>query len=227
MLERIKIFGIGVWSFCFLALPFNVSFFSLKSEILSSFWSNFLQSLPFNLTSEETMLYSDSFGFMVSFVITVGLSLVLFSLLSKNGFIFKDIISNRLVKLFDMCMLVIFMKYGIDKLMMLQFPPPEINLMYTPLGEFDKDILFWSAIGSSPAFNYILGGIEALGAACLLFPRLNLFGRIILWASSIAILCINLSFGIGVKLFLGIFVYWLDHKEPSKSSFLTGLFLLF
>jgi hypothetical protein len=79
---------------------------------------------------------------------------------------------------------------------------PEPNLLYTPLGKLDKDILFWSTMGSSYSYNLFMGLLEVIPAFMLLFRRTRTLGLIISFGVLVNVLAINLSFDISVKLFV-------------------------
>jgi hypothetical protein len=96
---------------------------------------------------------------------------------------------------------LILLKYGFDKLFKAQFNLPEPNLLYTELGQLDKDILFWSTMGVSRSYNLFMGIMEVIPALLLLFHRTRILGAFIATGVFINVLSINLSFDISVKLF--------------------------
>lgn len=96
---------------------------------------------------------------------------------------------------------IILIKYGIDKIFKTQFPEPESNILFTRFGNLDKDILFWSTIGTSEIYNTIIGCIEFLSGILLLFRRSQLLGLLLAIISFTQILIINIGFDISVKLF--------------------------
>ncbi|MBL0144471.1 MAG: hypothetical protein IPP48_00540 [Chitinophagaceae bacterium] len=82
---------------------------------------------------------------------------------------------KRNLKIYNFCttacyhyLIIILLKYGLDKIFKTQFYLPEPNTLFTTVGHLDKDILFWSTMGSSHLYNTITGCIEIL-AAVLLF----------------------------------------------------------
>lgn len=93
------------------------------------------------------------------------------------------------------------MKYGMDKVLKTQFYLPEPNILYTPFGMLDQDILYWSTIGTSRSYNLFLGIIELLAAGLLLFKRTRLMGALAAWLLMINVVMVNFSFDISVKLF--------------------------
>ncbi|MCD0477613.1 hypothetical protein LPB90_04060 [Chryseobacterium sp. LC2016-29] len=96
---------------------------------------------------------------------------------------------------------VILIKYGVDKIFKTQFSEPESNILFTRFGNLDKDILFWSTMGTSKIYNIIIGSIELFSGALLLFKRSRFLGSLLAIISFSQILIINISFDISVKLF--------------------------
>ncbi|MEL6135447.1 MAG: hypothetical protein AAFR59_18970, partial [Bacteroidota bacterium] len=46
----------------------------------------------------------------------------------------------------------ILLRYGFDKMFLSQFPFPSPNLLYARLESLNPDILYWSAVGTSPTY---------------------------------------------------------------------------
>lgn len=97
----------------------------------------------------------------------------------------------------------VLFKYGMDKIFKTQFYLPEPNLLYTNLGQLDKDILFWSTMGSSYTYNLFMGFIEVIPAILLIFKNTRSLGLILSFGVLLNVFFINLSFDISVKLFSG------------------------
>jgi hypothetical protein len=93
------------------------------------------------------------------------------------------------------------MKYGFDKIFKMQFYLPEPNILYTPLGLLDKDILFWSCMGVSYSYTLFLGVVEAIAASMLLFKKTRTLGLLFVIAVLINVLAVNLCFDISVKIY--------------------------
>jgi hypothetical protein len=109
------------------------------------------------------------------------------------------------MKLFLICFLALQLgQYGLQKLFMRQFFPLDGKLLFTPLGQLDKDTLFWTTMGTSRLFNHITGGIELLTAALIITPRFRPYGLILSTLVLDHILLLNLSFNIDVKLLVSL-----------------------
>jgi len=124
-------------------------------------------------------------------------------------------LANRLLEILHrlLCfyLAAVLLRYGADKLLKSQFYLPEPNTLYTPLGQLDPDLLYWSVMGLSRPYSLFLGGAGVAAALLLCFPRARAAGALLAFLLLLHIAAINLCFGITVKLF---------------SLFLCGLALL-
>ncbi len=93
------------------------------------------------------------------------------------------------------------LKYGFDKLFKAQFYLPEPNILYTPVGQLGKDMLFWTTMGTSWSFNVFMGLMELLPAVLLMFKRTRVVGLLLATAVLLPVVMLNISFDISVKLF--------------------------
>ena len=217
------LFFLWTWTTVFLFCPFQVPILEWKNNFLLPFWN-----AVFGLFSvREILIFSDSRGFFLIITILLAVSMLSF-------IIFRKFIRDYKVRVFEIlhyfllaCVFIIFVKYGLDKLMLQQFPSPESNLMFTELGNLDKDILFWTTMGTSRLFNWITGGIEVFAALFLLFKRTRRMGLIALLLFTIYIVILNFSFNIGVKLFSLILLGTLITLNWNTLTFLFRFFLSF
>lgn len=90
--------------------------------------------------------------------------------------------------------------YGFNKVFKWQFYLPEPNLLFTPLGDLHRDILFWSAMGSSYSYTVFSGMAEIIPAILLLFRRTRRIGALIAAGVMLNVVAINFGFDISVKL---------------------------
>lgn len=93
------------------------------------------------------------------------------------------------------------LSYGFNKVFKWQFYLPEPNTLYTPMGEVPRDLLYWSAMGTSRLYNIFMGITEVVAAALLLFRRTTMAGALLTLGIMVNVLFVNLSFNISVKLF--------------------------
>lgn len=92
------------------------------------------------------------------------------------------------------------LKYGIEKWTRLQFPVPPPNILHAEAGSLDKDILFWSLMGSSKAYAGFMGLIEILAGALLFFRKTRFIGGYLALGVFANVFAINIGFDITVKL---------------------------
>ncbi|WP_123920949.1 hypothetical protein [Chryseobacterium balustinum] len=183
-------------------LFFPLSFlndFQLKiTDFIFGDFTGFILEFLFNNKNSRIDYSSDSYSMLVLIIILL-LTSTIFSFLIKKKWmeIFLSITGYVCVIYIS----VILIKYGIDKIFKAQFPEPEPNILFTRFGNLDKDILFWSTIGTSKIYNIIMGSIEFFSGVLLLFKRTRFLGLLLAIISFAQILIINISFDISVKLF--------------------------
>ncbi len=102
--------------------------------------------------------------------------------------------------------------YGIAKLVHGQMPPPGLERLMQPLGEFSPMGLAWTFLGYSKGYNIFMGVMEIL-AGLLLFRKTVVLGALITMSVSINIMTINYFFDVPVKM-------------VSTALFVLSLFLL-
>ncbi len=117
-------------------------------------------------------------------------------------------ITAHLNTLFSFYLVFRLFSYGLDKVFKSQFYLPEPNLLYTPLGQLSKDILYWSTIGSSYSYNLVVGSFECLAGLLLLFRKTRNLGLVLALLAFGQIVLINFSFDISVKV-LSTFLFTL------------------
>ena len=170
--------SIGVWLLLFpLILPFP---YFLISPIL-------------DLPSDAELLYWFGLFLLPLAVLISGL----FQLLSNET-------RTKVVYLMEVSIAHILayflLKYGMDKLLLYQFYTPEGNILFTPVGQLSKDILFWSTMGSSTSYNVFMGLVEIIPGLLLLHKRTRMFGAFCSFGVLLHVFMINVGFDISVKL---------------------------
>jgi hypothetical protein len=148
----------------------------------------------------ESDLTSDAKGLYVLVGILLGIALIVhgFFLRMKAEKFNRTMSILRTASVFFLSALLL--KYGADKLFKAQFYLPEPNLLYTHMGKLDKDILFWSTMGTSYEYNLFMGVMEIIPGLMLLFACTRKLGLIIATGVFLNVFAINLSFDISVKL---------------------------
>lgn len=183
--------------------------FSYHSEFTSIIFGSIIKQIA-HLTTLEITLFdfsSDSKGLylLIGFLFMISLAI--------TPFLLKFLTVNHLEKIKTFVTIfatyyisVILLKYGFDKVFKAQFYLPEPNILYTTFGNLDKDILFWSTMGTSYSYNLFMGFMEIIPAILILFKRTRQIGLLISLGVLINVFAINLSFDISVKLFSGFLI---------------------
>ncbi|MGI9012625.1 MAG: thiol-disulfide oxidoreductase DCC family protein [Phycisphaerales bacterium] len=95
----------------------------------------------------------------------------------------------------------IMLVYGLDKVMLLQFPAPGPSRLMVSYGESSPFGLLWTAMGASPMYQFFGGVIEMVGAILLLWRRTSLLGALITVGVLANVVMLNLSYDVPVKIF--------------------------
>jgi uncharacterized membrane protein YphA (DoxX/SURF4 family) len=94
----------------------------------------------------------------------------------------------------------VILGYGVDKLFLGQFPPPNVNRLIQPYGESSPMGLMWTFMGASPVYQFFSGAMEVLGALLLLFRRTTTLGALVLGAVLTNIVLMNFCYDVPVKI---------------------------
>lgn len=188
-----------------LFIPFTFLFGEIQLEITRFVFGEFINFVSAQLGKAVVLqdYSSDTFGlyllmpvlFIVSLLLTTLFDLVRISNLNKE----KTICFIRSVATYYLAW--ILLKYGFDKVFKCQFYLPEPNILFTRVGDLDKDILFWSTLGSSHSYSIFMGLLEIIPGILMLFRKTRNLGVLIAIGVFIQVVVINYSFDISVKLF--------------------------
>jgi hypothetical protein len=135
------------------------------------------------------------------FIILLSVLLSITLIFAEKRVYFKANITNLTRPIARYYLALILLIYGFSKIFKAQFYLPEPNLLFTPMGALDKDILFWSTIGSSRSYSIFLGIIEIVPALLLLFRKTAFIGSLMATGVLIHVVAINFSYSISVKIF--------------------------
>ncbi|MCD6066669.1 MAG: hypothetical protein K0S33_1495 [Bacteroidetes bacterium] len=192
-------------SLCILFIPFSFRIFPFQAEITKTVFGGLLSVLAGSSKNNDVSSDSGSMYWLV--LVLLVLSVLLSLLLTKVS----DSGKTKLIRIIRLTafyyLALILLKYGFDKVFKGQFYLPEPNILYTPLGRLDKDILFWSSMGTSHLYNILTGMFEVLAGALLLFRRTRNLALLFSLAALLHVLCINLGFDISVKLYTCFLIF--------------------
>jgi hypothetical protein len=201
---------------CVLLVPFPLYLLPYREEIAEALFGKLI----------VTEISSDSKGIymLVLVLFTIALSAGVISWRKPDAFRKKLTALSRQVCCYFLALC--FFKYGFDKVFKAQFYLPEPNILYTPLGQVSKDLLFWSAMGSSHAYNVFMGTLEVIPAVLLFFRKTRVLGLLLALGVMVNVIAINFSYDISVKVFsvllLGMILFLL---VPAFTK-LYGFFVL-
>ena len=148
------------------------------------------------ITSDSAMMYALLILLFLLSIITVGIINLI-----KKWQEYEDVIFNVFSIIFNYYLSLQLLKYGCHKLFKAQFYLPEPNILYTPFGNLDKDILYWSTMGVSHSYNVFMGMLEIIPALLLMHKKTRILGLLITLPVFINVVAINFSFDISVKLY--------------------------
>lgn len=95
---------------------------------------------------------------------------------------------------------MMMMSYGMSKLFPIQMPFPDPMRLMQRFGDASPMRMLWTFIGSAPAYQMVLGGMEVLCGLLMLQRRTTLAAGLLSVAVSAQILLLNLCFDVPVKL---------------------------
>lgn len=200
--------------YCALFIPFPFYFLSVQkknAQFLFESIVSFVSESIFNITLINKEITSDSVGMYVLVFILFGLAILtaLIFVFIKNKDAYKEQFFIFTNTLFAYYLSLQLFNYGFDKLFKAQFYLPEPNILYTPLGQVGKDLLFWSSMGTSYSYNIFMGMLEIIPALLLLFRKTRILGLLVAVPVLMNIVAINFGFDISVKIY-SIFLLWLS-----------------
>ena len=208
-----------IW-ICHFFILAGLSLFLLTDEFLN--YKNLVEwfnGLVYDGSIAE--IYSDSPGLVLHLVL-----LLLFS--GFTAFVLRNLNLYQAYYIALVAILSLFLiRYGLNKVFLLQFPQPESNLLFSPLGNFSKDILYWTSMGTSPSYQIFMGLVEFIPGILILIPRTRLLGLMIAFAVFVNVFFVNLGFEIDVKI-LTIFLLLLTsillfpYRFLLKQLFISG-----
>ncbi len=185
---------------CVLFIPFPLTIFRFQENI-----SNFCFKKLCTVIAENVFGKIPTAGISSDAVLLYILVLILFLLACLLSFpVFKkqpDRVLGLIRKSLVYYLALLLLKYGIDKVTSSQFYSPEPNILHTSFGNMEKDILFWSTLGTSRLYNLLTGGFEMIAGILLLFKRTRVIGLLISLVILAQVVVVNLSFDISVKLY--------------------------
>lgn len=91
--------------------------------------------------------------------------------------------------------------YGFSKVFPLQMPPPSLQRLLEPYGDFSPMGVLWYSVGASPAYEIFVGSAEVAGGVLLMIPQLATLGALVTLADVTEVFTLNMTYDVPVKLF--------------------------
>lgn len=187
-------------------IPFSFQYLTIQSEVTKFLFEDLIRYTAAkmgNILIVNPEISSDSSTLYLLFFILFLIAVITVSILSFFDFwrSYKGSIFKLIQLIITYYLACVMLKYGFDKIFKSQFYLPEPNTLYTPLGMLDKDILFWSTMGTSYSYNIFMGLMEVIPALMLLYYRTRILGLFILSGILLNVVFINFGFDISVKLY--------------------------
>ncbi|MCT2563285.1 hypothetical protein [Chryseobacterium herbae] len=193
--------GIGIFFLLFL-LFFPLTFLGDFQQSWSLFlWEDLADWIVKNIfkINQSRIDFSSDSSSMFALVMILMIVSALAAILIKKKYQQRILdLSKEIIVLY---LVVILMKYGFDKVFKAQFYLPEPNILYSRFGNLDKDILFWSTMGTSRLYSVSAGILEILTTLLILFRKTRVLGLLVSIGILINIFLINIGFDISVKFF--------------------------
>lgn len=186
-------------------IPFTFQFFAFQFEITEFVFGGVVDFLAdsIGIQTNLTGFTSDSkrayLLIAVLLICSVAISMFLHQFQFSEKKRIKLLFYIRIIATYYLA--CILLKYGFDKLFKCQFYLPEPNILHSRLGNLDKDILFWSTIGSSYSYSVFMGLMEIIPGLFLFFRKSRNIGLLLAIGVFVNVVAVNFSFDISVKLY--------------------------
>lgn len=187
-----------------LFVPFSFQFYTIQHDLTELLFGNLINwtanQLGFNwkLTDFSSDSVRGAILYAWLFIISIPITL----LLKRKGPELGEKLIQIVTIVFSYYLSWVLLKYGFDKLFKAQFYSPEPNILYSRVGDLDKDMLFWTSMGSSYSYSVMTGIFEIIPAMLLLFKKTRNLGILIAIGVFINVFALNIGFDISVKFFV-------------------------
>lgn len=93
------------------------------------------------------------------------------------------------------------LSYGLDKMLLLQFPAPGPYRLMVAYGESSPFGLLWTSMGASPLYQFFSGFSECVSGLLLLWRRTTLLGALLAAGVLLNVVMLNAGYDVPVKIF--------------------------
>ncbi|KQR95085.1 hypothetical protein ASG01_04305 [Chryseobacterium sp. Leaf180] len=211
--------------FILIILFVPLDFFGNLQFVVTQFLFEGLTKMFLSIYDRENVridFSSDSISLFLLMMICMLLSAI-FTLMIRDK---NKKILHFLKEIVALYLAFVLIKYGFDKIFKAQFYLPEPNILYTRFGNLDKDILYWSTMGTSTVFSVFLGITETLTGFLLICKRTRTVGLLFSVGIFTHVLAVNLGFDISVKLFSFVLLLMTVFLLQNEWQLLYDFFIL-
>jgi hypothetical protein len=161
--------------------------------------------------------------YLVLFVISVTGTIIWTILDTKRPEYIKALYWFRLYLRYVLALVLFF--YGIDKVIPVQMPYPNIATLLTPIGENGRYSLLWNFMGISTGYMIMTGFCEIAASLLLMSSRTKVLGFLLAAIVLVNVVALNIFYNVPVKIFsISLLIYDLFLLYPYLAV-LGGYFL--
>lgn len=97
-------------------------------------------------------------------------------------------------------LVIAMLGYGVNKVLLLQMPAPDLNVLRAHFGDFRPDTVLWNFVGYSSAYQFFTGAAEILAGLLLVFRRTTTLGALVTVAIMTNVVMMNFCYHVEVKI---------------------------
>jgi hypothetical protein len=138
-------------------------------------------------------------AYMTTAVIAAAIGTIIWSLVDRRRAHYRRMHAGLRIYL-RYLLAAVALSYGMAKVIPVQFAPPSLVALVTPLGEFTRMRLLWHFMGTSSLYTVFTGLVEVGGGLLLLSRRTTTLGALVLAAAFTNVALLNFGYEVGVQL---------------------------
>jgi len=215
----------------YLAVSYILDFIHLPTDF-RDFITDRVLFAPFEWTTKRLfgndIVYGTLRGFIAYFstaLIGASLATIVWSVIDRRRLQYRQL--HAVLRVYLRYLLAaVALGYGAAKVIPVQFPPPPLLALVTPLGEFTRMRLLWHFMGASTLYEVFCGLIEVFGGVLLLWRRTTTLGALVLAGGLTNVAVLNFAYDVGVRLNATIYVLMALVLLAPEAGRLANLFFM-
>ena len=148
------------------------------------------------------IVYASTFGYvayLTTAMVGAGAASIVWSLIDRRRLSYDR--AHAVLRVYLRYLLAaVALSYGAVKVIPVQFQPPSLVALITPLGHITRMRLLWHSMGASTGYIVFTGLVEVIGGLLLLSRRTTALGAALLAAAFANVTVLNLGYEVGVQL---------------------------